>query len=484
VNIGFRTSVIELFGVILNEHVHPTTKVGMKDFFISYNKADRQWAEWIAWQLEEAGYSLIIQEWDFRPGGNFVIEMQKALEGTKKTIAVLSESYLNSEFTQPEWAAVFAKDPQSLQRNLLLVKVGECKRQGLLTPLIYVSLLDVDEPTARNKLLSALKDRDKPDQPPFFPGNIPAESISPELRTIEVEPLFPSNEIKSFAQANKQQVQSYLMIKIEPSISISKQSNKSYFVKAWFIANEQEYNAQSGMGAVPLATAEDEDFADTEEVFTIAEIEKILPAFIFNSAGSGLPPNLTIELFLPDELLNESIDNWEMDDGNSVYPIGSKYKIILRSAQRLQQRQLKLNGGFWQQKWKNMPKPGEKQSTDLLVAGDKMSYECLLQKLEPAHIMGLNFVGNSLQIGKNSPVTALRAAGAPIAIWLRQPLPNVDQTTIDSLLACCLHDLPSVVKQQRFAAISEESGSHIGHHIALLWDNFDRLPPDLDFYMS
>jgi hypothetical protein len=29
----------------------------MKDFFISYNKTDRQWAEWIAWQLEGAGYT-------------------------------------------------------------------------------------------------------------------------------------------------------------------------------------------------------------------------------------------------------------------------------------------------------------------------------------------------------------------------------------------------------------------------------------------
>jgi hypothetical protein len=28
-----------------------------KDFFISYNKADRRWAEWIAWQLEETGYT-------------------------------------------------------------------------------------------------------------------------------------------------------------------------------------------------------------------------------------------------------------------------------------------------------------------------------------------------------------------------------------------------------------------------------------------
>jgi hypothetical protein len=27
----------------------------MKDFFVSYNGKDRAWAEWIAWELEEAG---------------------------------------------------------------------------------------------------------------------------------------------------------------------------------------------------------------------------------------------------------------------------------------------------------------------------------------------------------------------------------------------------------------------------------------------
>jgi hypothetical protein len=32
----------------------------MKDFFISYNKADKTWAEWIAWQLEEAEYTTVL----------------------------------------------------------------------------------------------------------------------------------------------------------------------------------------------------------------------------------------------------------------------------------------------------------------------------------------------------------------------------------------------------------------------------------------
>ena len=40
----------------------------MKDFFISYNREDRKWAKWIAWQLEEAAYKVVIQAWDFRPG--------------------------------------------------------------------------------------------------------------------------------------------------------------------------------------------------------------------------------------------------------------------------------------------------------------------------------------------------------------------------------------------------------------------------------
>jgi hypothetical protein len=33
----------------------------MKDFFLSYNKADKNWADWIAWTLEARGYSTIIQ---------------------------------------------------------------------------------------------------------------------------------------------------------------------------------------------------------------------------------------------------------------------------------------------------------------------------------------------------------------------------------------------------------------------------------------
>lgn len=56
----------------------------MKNFFVSYNGKDKAWAEWIAYQLEEAGYTTVIQAWDFQAGGNFVLEMQKATAEAEK----------------------------------------------------------------------------------------------------------------------------------------------------------------------------------------------------------------------------------------------------------------------------------------------------------------------------------------------------------------------------------------------------------------
>src|SRR6185503_18273994 len=75
----------------------------VKNFFVSYNGKDKAWAEWIAYQLEEAGYSTVIQAWDFQAGGNFVLEMQKATAEAERTIAVLSQNYLDAEYTHPEW---------------------------------------------------------------------------------------------------------------------------------------------------------------------------------------------------------------------------------------------------------------------------------------------------------------------------------------------------------------------------------------------
>lgn len=144
----------------------------MTDFFISYTEADERWAEWIAYVLEEEGFSLRIQAWDFRPGANFVLEMQQAASAAERTILVLSPDYLKSQFASPEWAAAFANDPQGLQQALVPVMVRSCQPDGMLRPLIHINITDLCEDDARARLITGIRPgRAKPVARPAFPGS-------------------------------------------------------------------------------------------------------------------------------------------------------------------------------------------------------------------------------------------------------------------------------------------------------------------------
>ena len=77
---------------------------GGVDFFVSYTSADRPWAEWIVWELEQARYSTIVQAWDMQPGSNFVVEMHNATRMAARTIMVLSPAFLESPYCTAEWA--------------------------------------------------------------------------------------------------------------------------------------------------------------------------------------------------------------------------------------------------------------------------------------------------------------------------------------------------------------------------------------------
>ncbi|HYB00996.1 MAG TPA: toll/interleukin-1 receptor domain-containing protein, partial [Ktedonobacteraceae bacterium] len=151
-----------------------------KDFFISYSGTDSKWAEWIAWQLEEAHYTTILQAWDFRPGTNFVLQMDQAAKQARCTLLVLSPAYLTSTYAPSEWAAAFRHDPQSMQRAILPVRIQKCEVEGLLGPIVYIDLVDLQEEAAREALLAGVRERGKPETAPSFPGNIPRTVPEPE----------------------------------------------------------------------------------------------------------------------------------------------------------------------------------------------------------------------------------------------------------------------------------------------------------------
>jgi hypothetical protein len=76
---------------------------GQIDSFISYTRTNWPWAEWMAWQLKEAGSSVVLQAWDMIPGLDFLHEMQKAATTAKRTLAVLLPAYFTPQFGEVEW---------------------------------------------------------------------------------------------------------------------------------------------------------------------------------------------------------------------------------------------------------------------------------------------------------------------------------------------------------------------------------------------
>ena len=154
-----------------------------RDFFVSYTGADKAWAEWIAWAIEEAGYSVWFDRWDFK--GNFVLEMDRAHTKSRRTIAVLSPAYFESRFAAPEWAARFAEDGRSEHDLLVPVRVQDFKPTGLLAQIVYVDLVAVDAETAKTRLLERLSGiRLKPDEPPIYP-------TQPDHKAVPRKPRFP-----------------------------------------------------------------------------------------------------------------------------------------------------------------------------------------------------------------------------------------------------------------------------------------------------
>ncbi len=146
------------------------TAILRKPFYISYDKLDRPWAEWIAWCLEEVGYKIILDIWSFRPGSNFIAEMSRAMEVSDATIAVLSPNYLTGVYTESQWAAAFSRDPDGKKGRLIPVLVQECKLEGLLAQLVLIDLTVLNEQAAKTTLIERISDRyAKPEQSPLFP---------------------------------------------------------------------------------------------------------------------------------------------------------------------------------------------------------------------------------------------------------------------------------------------------------------------------
>jgi tetratricopeptide (TPR) repeat protein len=148
-----------------------------KDFFVSHAGADRPWAEWVAWQLTDAGYTVELDAWDWPAGQNFMLAMTDALARCDRVLALLSAAYFDrARYTTEEWTAALLHGPDRDQGRLVPVRVENIPREDVpqvLRPLISCDLVGLTALEARRVLLEAVRGPRRPDGEPVFPGTGP-----------------------------------------------------------------------------------------------------------------------------------------------------------------------------------------------------------------------------------------------------------------------------------------------------------------------
>ena len=161
--------------------------MNIKDFFVSYNKADKDWAKWIAGTLEENGFSVYVQAWDIVPGDDFIERMSVFLECSKNYIAVLSNAFCSSEYCKKEFQTAFNAHINKKIDKFIPMRIENVLISALYTTTVYIDLFDVDESKAREKLLNGVGYTENRRKKGKFPGG--ASSSADALAACK--PTFP-----------------------------------------------------------------------------------------------------------------------------------------------------------------------------------------------------------------------------------------------------------------------------------------------------
>ncbi len=150
----------------------------MADIFVSYTSSDREWAQWIALELEKLGHVAHVHEWEIKGGDDIYAWMVKRHDAADHVLCVFSDEYLRAPFSTLERNAAFWRMAKDKPGFVLVVVVKPCTLPNLADHYRRCVLFGIPKDAAQLRLRQFIEAPVKPESVPF-PGKLFAVSNIP-----------------------------------------------------------------------------------------------------------------------------------------------------------------------------------------------------------------------------------------------------------------------------------------------------------------
>jgi tetratricopeptide (TPR) repeat protein len=150
----------------------------MADIFISYTSNDREWAFWIAKELDTLGHVPHVHEWEIKGSDDIYGWMEQHLDAADHVLFVISNDYLKAPYSTLERHAALWQAAKRRPGFVLLVLVKSCTLPVLSDHLRHCELFNTSEDAARLRFKEFMSHPGPPTDV-AFPGKLFAVSNIP-----------------------------------------------------------------------------------------------------------------------------------------------------------------------------------------------------------------------------------------------------------------------------------------------------------------
>jgi tetratricopeptide (TPR) repeat protein len=147
------------------------------DFLVSRRGAVGELAAEVASILEAEGYRVVVQDYDFKHGGDFVADIHDALISARNLFVLHTTDYDQNVWTRREFTNFFALTAASAgDRRICVLRCDESVPRGILATTVFGDIVRINDKDERRRIILAVARGDALRQrrePTIFGGSIP-----------------------------------------------------------------------------------------------------------------------------------------------------------------------------------------------------------------------------------------------------------------------------------------------------------------------